>query len=322
MKNRRTVGIVVLVLALMALGIWLKTRPPVGEKQLTIATFSKAIGNSPYHIAKHFGWFEENPELAGWTVEFGEFNDRTSISDAFSAGDLDVLFSAEVPSMLCRIQGNEIRIVNVSTMVEQSILVPPGSPIQSPSDLAGKKVAVLQGTSSHYCLLKILAANGVAEEDLDLRYMGPNEGKVAFESGQIDAWAVWAPFVEQQEVANQGIALTGGDAFIKSVMTAAQSRIEGQPEVVRALVKTIEKAKQWIVDNPEKAVEIVATDLGLEPAVVSKAWPKHDWTAALDDSAIADFQEKADFLADQDKTRQGESINVSKDVVNTTFLKP
>jgi len=316
--------------AIAALAIWLfvtglptggnSTQPGSSKKPIVIATFSKAIGNSPYHIAKHFGWFAELPELKGRAIQFKEFNDRTAISDAFSAGDLHVLFCAEVPSLLCRIQGNDIRIVDLSTKVEQSILVPPESTIKGPKDLRGRKVAVLQGTSSHYCLLKILAANGVAERDLDLRYMAANEGKVAFEGGQIDAWAVWAPFVEQQEVSGRGKALSGGDAYINSVMSVAYPVISTEPAVVRALVGTIERAKGWIRENSQEATEIVARDLGLDVEVVRLAWPKHDWAATLNAAAIADFQAKADFLAKQDKTRQGKSINVASDAVQTSFL--
>jgi len=308
-------------IALSLLVVNYRSHHETKRSPIVIATFSKAIGNSPYHIAKHFGWFDEQPELKGRKIEFKEFNDRTTISDAFTAGDLQVLFCAEVPSLLCRIQGNDIRIVDLSTKVEQSILVPTGSPIRGPKDLRGKKVAVLQGTSSHYCLLKILAANGIAERDLDLRYMAANEAKVAFEGGQIDAWAVWAPFVEQQEVAGRGKALSGGDAYINSVMSVAHPLISDEPAVVKALVKTIERAKTWMRKNPEQAIEIVARDLGLDVAVVRQAWPKHDWAAMLNPAAITDFQGKADFLAKGDKTRQGKSIDVAKDAVDLSFLQ-
>lgn len=323
--NRRNAVIVVILVACAA-GFFVFRGPKksgVSErgKTLTLATFSKAIGNSPYHIAKHFGWFAEDSELKGWDIQYKEYSDRTIISDAFTAGTLQVLFCAEVPSLLCRIQGNDIRIVDLSTKVQQSILVPTNSTIQGPKDLRGKKVAVQTGTSSHYCLLKILAANGLAEGDLDLRYIAANEAKVAFEGGQLDAWAVWAPFVEQQEVAGRGKALPGGDAYINSVMSVTRPLISEQPAVVKSLVRIVERAKAWIRENPQQAVEIIAGELGLDPAVVKQAWPKHDWAAMLDSAAIADFQGKADFLSKQDKTRQGKSIDVGKEACNTSFLE-
>lgn len=296
-------------------------KPVVAKPPIVMATFSKAIGNSPYHIAKHFGWFENETSLADRKFVFKEFSDRPTISDAFTAGQLQVLFSAEVPSLLCRIQGNDIRIVDVSTKVEQSILVPTNSLIKGPKDLVGKKVAVQQGTSSHYCLLKILAANGVAEKDLDLRYMTAAEARVAFEDGKLDAWAVWSPFVEQQEVPGRGLALPGGDAYINSVMTVSRPLIAQEPQVISALVRVIEKAKSWMREHPQEAVEIIAEDLGLKLEEVQKAWPKHDWAAKLDSSSVSDFQAKADFLAEQDKTRQSKTINVAQEAVVLDFVK-
>ena len=71
-------------------------------------------------------------------------------------------------------------------------------------------------------------------------------------------------------------------------------------------------------DKYSLAQAIAVTELGLDPEVVRRAWPKHDWSAVLTDSILQDMQEKADFLADADKTRT--RINVRKDYVDTRFF--
>jgi sulfonate transport system substrate-binding protein len=286
---------------------------------ITIATFSKALGNSPYHIAKHFHWFEEDPSLKGMKINYTEFNDRPAISDAFSKGDLQVLFSAEVPSILCRAQGNDTRIVALSANVGQSILVRSDLPIKSVPDLRGKSLAVLQGTSSHYGLLKILKTFNLRESDVDIRYMPPAEAKVAFETDKLDAWAVWAPFVEQQEVSGKGRSVEGGDAIINSVMTMSAPFIKDHEAASRAVVAVIQRAKKWIQDNPDEAQKIMAQELSLDPQVVKKAWGKHNWNAQLDDAVITDIQEKATFLAEADKTRAGKTLNVRSELIDSRF---
>jgi sulfonate transport system substrate-binding protein len=293
--------------------------PSVPQSTITMATFSKALGNSPYHIAKHFKWFEEEPALKNVKITYTEYNDRPTISDAFSKGDLQVLFSAEVPSILCRAQGNDTRIVALSANVGQSILVRNDLPYKSVPDLRGKSIAVLQGTSSHYGLLKILKAFNLGESDVDIRYMPPAEAKVAFETNKIDAWAVWAPFVEQQEVTGKGRLVQGGDAVIDSVMTLSAPFIKDHEAAAKAVVTVIQRAKKWISENPDEAQQIMAQELGLDPRVVKLAWGKHNWGAQLDDTMINDIQEKATFLAEADKTRAGKNLNVRQDLINVSL---
>src|SRR4051812_6881493 len=109
MKSRTPILVSALICAL-AIGVFVlpKKRGTPQLETVTVATFSKALGNSPYHIAKHFRWIEEEGALKGVTIVHKLYNDRPSISDAFSSGELQVLFSAEVPSILCRAQGNDI----------------------------------------------------------------------------------------------------------------------------------------------------------------------------------------------------------------------
>lgn len=286
---------------------------------ITMGTFSKALGNSPYHIAKHFNWFAEEPALKDVKINYTEYNDRPAISDAFSKGDLQVLFSAEVPSILCRAQGNDTRIVALSANVAQNILVRSDLPFKSVPELRGKSLAVLQGTSSHYCLLKILKSFNMKESDVDIRYMPPAEAKVAFETNKLDAWAVWAPFVEQQEVSGKGRVVEGGDALINSVMTLSAPFIKDHEAAAKAVVAVIQRAKTWIKDNPEEAQKIMAQELGLDPQVVKKAWGKHNWGAQLDDAILSDLQEKATFLAEADKTRSGKNLDVKSELVDMRF---
>ncbi|MDP1590272.1 MAG: ABC transporter substrate-binding protein [Prosthecobacter sp.] len=284
---------------------------------INMATFSKALGNLPYHVARHFKWFESAPGLENATFTYGEFNDRPSISNAFSSGDLQVLFSADIPSIICRAQGNDISAATLTTVVTQNVLVRSDLPFRTLEELKGKRIAVLQGTSSHYCLLKVLKDHGLKESDFDLRYMPAPEAKVAFETGAIDAWAVWAPFVEQQEVTGIGRLVEGADATINSLMTVSRPFITQHFDEAKALVAVIQRAKEWIRQNPAEAQSIASKELGLDSAVVAQAWPKHDWGTGLTEAVLDDLQEKANFLAEADKARA--RIDVRSGYVDLRF---
>lgn len=65
MDKRVKIGIsslgVLLIAGLLVFILWPK--PDHGVRKLTFGTFAKSIGNAPYHVAKHFKWFEEHPDL-------------------------------------------------------------------------------------------------------------------------------------------------------------------------------------------------------------------------------------------------------------------
>lgn len=312
--ERAVVGIV--ALAIFISGCGQRATPP--PTQITIGTFSKAYGNLPYYVAKHFNWFESDPALKGVALHYTEYNDRPSISDAFGAGKLQALFSGDAPALLCRAQGNDIRAVVVSGYAEQEVVVRPDSVIKDVSDLKAKRVVVQQATSSHYALLRILKMSGLGESDISLQFMAPAEGRAAFESGQVDAWAVWAPFVEQEQVAGVGRVVVGSNARINSLMSLSEDLIKSQRPIAVALANSIRRAKQWMVANPADAQKIAVEQLALDPKVVVTAWPKFNWQADLDDAMSADLQAKVDFLAAQDKTRQSKSVDVKRDYVDIT----
>lgn len=322
--RRALIGVAALVLAGVGLRYATTSKLPSTETSatptvVTIGTFSKALGNAPYHIAKHFGWLEADPAFKGVKLNYVEFNDRPAIASAFSRGELDLLFSAEIPSILIRAQGEAVRLVMVSTFAAQEILVGSGSEIKKVEDLRGRKVAVQAGTSSHFGLVRILNGAGLKNADVNLVFMPAAEGRTAFETSQIDAWAAWAPWVETQEVAGRGRALSGGEAVIYSVGTMREPFLRQYPKQTRALFETMQRAKTWMIANPEEAQKIVAGELGFDLAVVQRAWPKFHWDATLSESLLADFQAKATFLAEQKLTRDNIIVDVSSELVDFGF---
>lgn len=307
------IGALVVLVAAAAAYLILRTGS-TENPQVVIGTFSKAFSYAPLYVAKHFGWFEQHPEFQGAEIILQEFNDRPAISAALSSEAITFLFSAEIPAIMCEAQGNDLEIWALSDTATQKVLVRADGGIRDPAQLRGLRIAVLQGTSSHYGLLKILRVAGLSESDVTLAYMPPGEARAAFETGGVDAWAVWAPFVEEQEVRGAGVEIGGEGAWIHSVMSIPSYVVADHPEYAKAARDIINRAKAWIMDNPAEAQQIVADEMGLSLEVAQRAWPKFNWNAEIDDEVIQDTQAKADFLAELGKTRGDERVDVRKDL--------
>lgn len=295
MKTNMLVITAVIVIILLVSAFNLFYTPKV-EEEINIGTFFSAIDYAPYYIAKNQGWFEEVASKYGMSIKYTEFQTLPAITEAMATGNVDIIFEAEPPAIIGRAAGVDVEIRGIGVSLTQEILVHKNSGINKVSDLKGKKIAVLAGTSSHYGILKILEDNGLSAKDVEIIDMAPPDANVAFESRQIDAWAVWPPWVEQQTISGNGITLQGGDAFIQSIIAVRGEFANENPDATSELIEVIERAKIWIVENEEESQFIVASELDLSLEVVKEAWPKHNFQATIGEREKADIQAKADFL--------------------------
>jgi len=278
-----------------------------------IGSFFTAVDYAPYLIAKDKHWFEDSLGVKGIKVEYTEFQTLPTINEAFATGKIDVVFEAEPPAIIGKASGINIVIRDISCSLIQEILVPTNSNVKTIADLKGKKIAVLAGTSSHYGVLKMLKDNGINANDVQIIDMVPPDAKAAFESGQIDAWAVWPPFVEQEELAGKGRILPKGDAYINSIMAVRGDFINDNQAIFKTIENVFNNTKIWILANPDSAVAIVSRQLNVPIEVIQKAWPRHDWIATLNAHVIDDIQAKANFLKETGKIQN--AVKVKDDLI-------
>lgn len=310
--NKKISLIIIAVVVVIVAGYFLTQKPTPSGGVIHIGSFSRAVDYAPFLIARNKGWLEELAKKKyNATVEYTEFQSLPSINEAFAADRLDMNFSAEVPAIVGRAAGIDIKIWAAGVSLIQETLVPQNSTIQSIKGLRGKKIAVLAGSSSHYGMGKILQNNGLTFNDVQILDMAPPDAKAAFESGRVDAWAVWPPFVEQEEVAGKGRVISGGDVFIQSIAVVREKFAKENPQLTDDLLGVIKKAQNWIIENEKEAQSIVANELDLPIAVIERAWPRHNFRPPLGEKEIADIQAKADFL---------QSLGLIKNKVNASEL--
>ena len=311
------------ILLLAIFGTWFfshQTGAP-DVKQVGVGTFSQAIDYGPVYVARHFGWFEDAVRETGVEkvvyLEFGGFDE---IQAALNTGKLHAFFSAEAPVIKLVSDNQPIRIAEIGCTLQQDVMVRKDRKINSIAELKGKTIAVAEGTSSHFGLLNILASAGVSASDVTLRPGFPGEAKPLFESGGVDAWAVWPPFVEEQVIAGRGVTLAGGNARIQSVMSLDAKMFNPRNATAEALVKVVQRAKAWMRANPDEAITIVAQALRLDQAVVELAWPKHNWGARLDEEVLADIDAKAKFLKEVGVITERAAVPARSEIVDLRYV--
>jgi sulfonate transport system substrate-binding protein len=321
-SSRRQLLIPSLALATLVAGAWLwqsrAQNRDTASNIVRIGSFSTAVDYAPYLVAKEKGWFDEALRASNSRAEYTTFQTLAPINESLAAGRVDVVFEAEPPAIIGKAAGVDVKIAGISTSLTQTILVPTTGGASTITDLRGKKIAVLAGTSSHYGVFKILEKAGLQKGDVQIVDMAPAEAKAAFESGRVDAWAVWPPFVEQQVLAGRGVALGAGEASINSIVAMRGGFVRENQAQAKSIVQTVERAKTWILDNPVEAQAIVAKQTDTPLPVIEKAWPVHNWSATLSEAVQDDIQSKADFLHDNGSIKS--RLNVRADLIDLSLL--
>ena len=136
-----------------------------------------------------------------------------------------------------------------------AILVQNDSPIKALEDLKGKKMGVAKGSSGFDFLNKALTQAGLTPEDIELIQLQPDEALPAFESGAIDAWSIWEPFISLQVLNNDARVLADGESlklYSPGFVIAQTELIEEHPDLAVLYPESTTKKLDYIKMNIEK----------------------------------------------------------------------
>jgi len=286
-------------------------------EEVRFGSFSVAVDYGAYLVAQQKGWFDQALSAEGAKAHYEMFQSLPPINESLATNRVDVVFEAAPPAIAGKSAGIDVKIVGVSCTVPVEIIVPTDSSVHRLQDLKGKKIAVLAGTSSHYGLLKTLAKVGLGPSDFQVIDMTPPDAKNAFETGQVDAWSVWSPWIEQEEASGKGRPIPGGDAVVYSIFAARGGFIRDHPEVMKKIVAVMQQSKAWVQAHPDEAEAIVAKQMNLPVNIIQAAWPKQNWSAQINEGMITDLQAKADFLKQSGFIRN--PVNVRNGFIDNGF---
>lgn len=278
---------------------------------IRLSTYFTAIDYAPYVVAKKKGWFKD---IAGYEViHLDPFQSPASVNESFSGNKVDGVFTAEIPTIAGRAAGNDVKIGWLCATLQSQIVVRKDVGVASLASLKGKKIALMAGTGPHYGLMRSLKEIGASRNYLEIFNMVPPDARAAFRSGQVDAWAIWPPFVEQEVLSGVGKLLPDVRVPVQIVLCVNGDFARKHRDALNELIKILERSHDWIRKNPEQAQAMLAEDLGLPVEVVKSSWPKIEWDVSLSPAVVEDMQAKANFLKKEGFIEN--SVNVGKDLL-------
>lgn len=201
--------------------------------------------------------------------------------EAANAGAVDFGSVGNSPGVFALTGGADLKFVAVSenhSDSSEAVIVPKDSRIKTLADLKGKRVGVARGSSAHYFLSNALKSVDLTFKDITLVPLLPPDARPAFESGSIDAWAIWDPYLTTAlqgtggRVIHDHSGLERGESY-----HLAPSAVLKDPEKKRALqvlLAELESTAVWANKNQSTVIAQFSEELGIPKSILEVTVPK------------------------------------------------
>ncbi|THA35103.1 aliphatic sulfonate ABC transporter substrate-binding protein [Streptomyces sp. A1277] len=246
-----------------------------GSKKVSFGYIADYSGSVALAVARKQGLWKK----AGVTPELKVFTNGPLQVQALGTGNLD--FGYLGPGALWLPASGKASIVSVNMLgLADRVIARPGSGIEKPADLKGKKVAVAEGTSGDMILNLALSEAGLKPDDITKVAMDASTVVTAFSSGQVDAAATWYPLIDtmKKKVPDLKEISRTEDYYPKltfpNVFVTQPKLASGDPELVKKVTGVLKEADDWIAAHPEES-ETVAADFLKLPAGQLKGSTKY-----------------------------------------------
>lgn len=295
-------GVIVIPLCLIAMALTMAygrtvhgpsgTAGPV--ERLTVAA-TPYVGNCSIAVADANGYFaSENLEVTVRAAPTGR-DALTSVVEHRA----DVATVADVPVMFAALTGRPVAIIaTISTGTkDHGIVARRDRGVASPADLRGLRIGVPLGTSAHFFLDAFLNRQKLSAGDVRIIDAAPDRLSSALAAGDVDAIAIWQPFVRAAaDRLGPAAAVFHGEGVYDVMynLAATSDSAVRRHAAFEKFLRAIVHGADFCRNQPGSAQQLVAGAFGLDPSRVEELWPSYRFHVGLHQALL---------LALEDQTR-------------------
>ncbi|RZG86972.1 sulfonate ABC transporter substrate-binding protein [Acinetobacter sp. WCHAc060033] len=250
-------------------------------------------------IVKARGDLDKALKEKGVTVKWVEFPAGPQLLEGLNVGSVSFGEAGEAPPIFAQAaNSNLVYIANQpAAPLAEALIVPKDSTIKSIQDLKGKRVVLNKGSNVHYLLLKVLEANHLKLDDIQVVYLPPADARAAFEKGAVDAWVIWDPFFASAEKQLGAKVLATGQNLVNNhqFYLADRKFAEQHPDVLKTVVNELNTTTQWVSQHQTDAAKLLEKPTGLPLDVLNTSISRMGFGVTPISSEVAKQQQ---YVAD------------------------
>lgn len=242
-----------------------------GKKEKVTLNIAQQFGiaYAPLNIMEQLGMLEE--KLPGVEIVWKQFGGPTAIREAMLSGEVDFGFMGIAPVMIGYDNGMRWRYAT-GISANQVALVTDKEGVNSLKDFTKQdKIAILSPGCTQHMLLCMLAKQQLGDYmALDNQLVSmthPDAMNALIANTEVSAHFATPPYLQEELNNGMHIIADGEDiagaqfTFISGV--AMEQFYEDYPELYTAFIETLNEAIDYINENPDEAIRILAPLYGL-----------------------------------------------------------
>jgi ABC-type nitrate/sulfonate/bicarbonate transport system substrate-binding protein len=264
---------------------------------LTLAVSSGPV-SLPIYVAQSRGFFKDE----GLELRLRDCSSGRECYQWLAEGQVDLATAAELMVATGDAARRELAIIaTISTSSYQIKLVARRSAkIAEASQIRGKRIGTVPGTSAQYFLDSWLVYNDIEPASVTIAGLAPDKLLAALQAREVDAIAIWEPLASSAALALGGDALTFVSPRVYTQhfnLVAGRAVRERRADELGRLLRALLRAQRAIQAEPEAARALLAQRLHLPPVLAATAMDGEDYRLRLDQSLVTTMQSEARWAA-------------------------
>jgi NitT/TauT family transport system substrate-binding protein len=287
------------VLGLLLVGLIGWSSATWAQSKMTIATGVDPVF-SAYYVAQEEGLFKKH----GLDVRINTGPSGSAMVAFLVNGQIESAFGSEIAGVANHnLDPNVVMVAQATRLVRWIAVV--GRNIDTLDQLKGKKVGVARGSGGEVFWLAMLDKLKLNAADYTVVNVEAPEMVAALERGNIDAYAVWEPWVTRGLAAVKNTkVLRDQEGILEQGVYIYMNRgwIQKNPAQAEAFMRALVEATDIINKDRKRAARDVSAFLkSLDPQLVEQLMTKLRFEMVLDDFTIDLFRLAESQLKQQNK---------------------
>lgn len=241
-------------------------------QQLVVAAASLGIPFMQLFVAEEQGFYDDH----NLQVETLEVQGSANATAAVESGQADLMVSLPEGVIQARSQGSTLKMFGATVNGNlYRFYVQPGT--ASLDDLAGANIAMLvEGNGTHIQAQWLMDTQGPGQDQATyVATGGLGDRLAALQAGQVAGSLLFPPFDIQAEQAGlEPLAVMADyvDGYPNEVFAGTEQTLSEKPDAIRAFMAAMVDSSQWLVDNPDEAVQLAVERFEGEEEVMRQAY--------------------------------------------------
>jgi len=307
MERRHFLRLTAASAAALSLPLTARAAEPAKVIRIDYATYSP-----PSLVLKKFGWLEEDVKANGTSVKWVLSQGSNRALEYLNSASVDFGSTAGLAALLARANGNPAKAVYIYSRPEWTALaVQKDSSIKSVKELKGKKIAATKGTDPYLFLLRALHENGLSKSDVEILHLQHPDGRAALEQKRVDAWAGLDPHLAASELeAGSRLIYRNVNFNTYGFLNTSDNFAAKHPDDVKRVIRAYEKARAWIIANPDQTAKLIAEEARLSLPVAQLQLKRNDFSNPLIGKEHSDaLRAAAPILIEEELVKPGTDLS-------------